>query len=232
MEEPLEIIYQDEHYVAINKPHGLMVHRSKISRNTDQFALQQLRNQIDQRVYPAHRLDRKTSGVLLFALHEEALKKVRKIFDEQQIHKTYWAIVRGHTVESETINYALTNDNGKVQPAVTHYRTVDRVELEVPHGKFSTSRYAWVEAYPETGRMHQLRKHFAHIYHPIIGDRPHGCNKQNKLFLEKWKMNTMLLHARSMEFVHPFTFKKLVLQAHLHPEFERMMLLMGFIHQD
>ncbi|MFY0651099.1 MAG: pseudouridylate synthase [Cyclobacteriaceae bacterium] len=224
----LEILYQDEHIVAINKPSGLVVHRSAMAANTDEFALQILRDQMDQKVYPAHRLDRKTSGVLLFALNKETLSLLMKNFAENKIRKEYLAIVRGYTEDYKTIDYALKDDNGKEKEAVTDYITLDRCELDVPFGKHNTSRYSLVKALPKTGRMHQLRKHFAHILHPIIGDRPHGCNKQNKLFLERWGLREMLLHARSLYFDHPVTKQAITLTADLHPEFLRMKKMMGF----
>lgn len=224
----LEVLYQDDHLVAINKPHGLLVHRSPIATNTDTFAVQELRNQIDQHVYPAHRLDRKTSGVLLFALDKDILPNLQTQFAAHTVQKTYWAILRGYTDDEGTIDYALTNDKGKSQEAITHYRTLQRTEVDVPLGKHQTSRYSLVEAKPVTGRMHQLRKHFAHILHPIIGDRPHGCNKQNKLFLERWQMGTMLLHARSLQFKHPVTEEAVELTANIHDEFQRMLKSLAF----
>ncbi len=224
----LEILYQDEYLVAINKPHGLLVHRSPIATNTDTFAVQELRNQIGLHVYPAHRLDRKTSGVLLFALDKSILPDLQLQFAEHTLEKTYWAILRGYTEDAGTIDYALTNDKGKTQEAITNYRTIARTEIEVPFGKHLTSRYSLVEAKPITGRMHQLRKHFAHILHPIIGDRPHGCNKQNKLFLEKWQMGTMLLHAKSLQLQHPITKEPLNLSADHQAEFERMLKTLQF----
>lgn len=226
----LEILYQDDYLVAINKPHGLLVHRSPIATNTDIFAVQELRNQLNKHVYPAHRLDRKTSGVLLFALDKEVLPQLQKQFAEHSLQKTYWAILRGYTEAEGTIDYALTNDKGKSQDAITHYSTIQKSEIDVPFGKHKTSRYSLVEAKPTTGRMHQLRKHFAHILHPIIGDRPHGCNKQNKLFLEKWNMKTMLLHAKSLQLEHPITKKPLRIEASLQSEFERMMNTLAFKH--
>ena len=226
----LEILYQDSHLIAINKPHGLLVHRSPIATNTDTYAVQELRNQIGQHVDPIHRLDRKTSGVLLFALNKELITDLMVQFEQHSVSKVYWAILRGYTDDVGTIDYALTNDKGKTQEAVTHYKTLDRTEVAVPFGKHPTSRYSLVEAKPETGRMHQLRKHFAHILHPIIGDRPHGCNKQNKLFLEKWNMNTMLLHACSLSFRHPILSREIQIQASPQPEFLRMFRTLGFKH--
>ncbi|MDG1717312.1 MAG: pseudouridine synthase [Saprospiraceae bacterium] len=200
----LEILYQDDYLVAINKPHGLLVHRSPIATDVIEFAIQMLRNQIDRYVYPCHRLDRKTSGVLLFAKDKETQATVNALFQERKIDKEYIAIVRGWTDDQTHIDYALTNDNGVIQDAVTDLITLDRSEIDVALGKYSTQRYSLVLLKPLTGRMHQLRKHMAHLRHPIIGDRPHGCNKQNKLFRDRWKMMTMMLHARELSLPDPF----------------------------
>jgi len=226
--DALDIIYRDEHIIAINKPHGLLVHRTKIATERDVFALQLLRDQIGQRVYPVHRIDRKTSGVLLFALNEEMNASLSTIFREQQIGKTYWAIVRGFTDSEGTIDYALKKENGQLQESVTHYKTLAKTEIPVPVGKFDTSRYSLVEVKPETGRMHQIRKHLAHIHHPIIADRPHGCNKQNKLFKEKWAMDSMLLHAKELEFKHPVTHENIIIKANISTEFERTLSFLNF----
>lgn len=213
MNKPLEILYEDEYLVAINKPHGLLVHQSSIARNADEFAVQLLRDQIGQRVYPTHRLDRKTSGVLLFALDKATNQSLTQQFTDKTITKKYWAIVRGFAPDELTIDYALRKDNGVLQDAVTKIKTVQRTEIDLPFGKHSTSRYSLVEAEPITGRMHQIRKHMAHILYPIIGDRPHGCNKQNKLWLEKFGMKTMLLHAHSLTFTHPKSLEEITLSA-------------------
>lgn len=225
---PLDILYLDDDFVAINKPHGLLVHRSKLATNTDTFAVQWLRDQLGRYVYPAHRLDRKTSGVLLFALNKKALSAIRELFEAHEMDKTYWCILRGFTAPEGLIDYPLINDKGKTQEAKTAFVTLEQTEIDLPFGLHATSRYSWVEAKPETGRMHQLRKHFAHIFHPIIGDRPHGCNKQNKLFLDKWQMNTMLLHAVNLCFEHPFSKQKVVITAKPQAEFSRMVETLNF----
>lgn len=224
----LEILYQDEYLVAINKPHGLLVHRSSIAKEVEEFALQILRDQIGRNVSPIHRLDRKTSGVLLFALNGEVLKEASRAFAENKVRKTYVAIVRGFTGDQEVIDYPLKKDNGKLQEAVTNYRTLRRAELDIPFGQHATSRYSLVEITPQTGRMHQIRKHFAHILHPIIGDRPYGCNKQNRHFKDRWAMTTMLLHALQLELQHPVHHKLLSISAPFQPEFTRMARMMGF----
>lgn len=224
----LEILYRDEYLIAINKPHGLLVHRSAIAMDAQEFALQMLRNQINQWVNPVHRLDRKTGGILLFALNKEVEVLMHQLFANNLVSKKYLAIVRGHTPDAEEVNYPLRKENGGLQEAVTFYRTLKRAEIDVALGAHSTSRYSLVEASPQTGRMHQLRKHFAHINHPIIGDRPHGCNKQNKLFKETWDMTTMLLHASELSFKHPLTERDINVEARTQDEFKRVMEVMGW----
>ncbi|GAB4056355.1 pseudouridine synthase [Spirosoma litoris] len=224
MSNILSILYQSADLVAINKPHGLLVHRSPIASDASEFAVQILRDQLGQRVYPVHRLDRKTGGVLLFALTESMNSLMQQQFMEGDVAKTYLAIVRGFTPDEQTIDYALRNEEtGVFQDAVTHFKTLQRTEIPLPFGKHTTSRYSLVKLTPDTGRMHQLRKHMAHILHPIIGDRPHGCNKQNKLFKEHFEMNTMLLHARQLAFTHPVTEERITITAPFQVEFERML---------
>ena len=224
----LQILFRDEHLIAINKPHGLLVHRSPIAMDAQEFALQLLRDQINHWVNPVHRLDRKTGGILLFALTKEVEVLMHQQFAENKVSKKYLAIVRGHTANGQEIDYPLRKENGVLQDAFTRYSTLKRAEINVAFGSHPTSRYSLVEAIPATGRMHQLRKHFAHIHHPIIGDRPHGCNKQNKLFKETWEMTTMLLHASELLFTHPITQEEVNIKAPLQSEFIRMMSLMGW----
>lgn len=224
----LEILYQDEYVVAINKPRDLLVHKSFIASDIQEYAIQILRDQIGQYVYPVHRLDRKTSGVLLFALDKETLKVLNDDFATRKVEKKYIAIVRGYTIDEETIDYALTNDSGQTQEAKTYYKTLQRVEVDMPFGQHLTSRYSLVEAHPETGRQHQLRKHFKHIFHPIIGSRPHGCNKQNKLWLDTHNLGAMLLHALELEFNHPITQERIKLRATIDEQYTKYNAVLGF----
>ena len=224
----LEIIYQDNTLVAINKPHGLLVHRTKLANDVDEFAMQILRDQLGMRVYPCHRIDRKTSGVLLFTKDNNSNKIIQQMFSDGLISKRYLAIVRGYTSESGIIDYPLKSEVGKIQESVTNYRTIAQTEIDIPLGKQSTSRYSLVELQPQSGRMHQIRKHLAHIHHPIIGDRPHGCNKQNKLFKEKWNMTCMMLHAKSLEFRHPISEDRIQIQANISKEFLRTFSFLRF----
>ncbi|MTG98709.1 MULTISPECIES: pseudouridine synthase [Myroides] len=224
----LEILYQDQYIVAINKPRDLLVHKSFIASDIQEYAIQILRDQIGQYVYPVHRLDRKTSGVLLFALDKEILKQLNDDFATRKVEKKYIAIVRGYTKDEELIDYALTNDAGQEQEAKTYYKTLQRVEVDIPFGNHLTSRYSLVEAYPETGRQHQLRKHFKHIFHPILGSRPHGCNKQNKMWLDRYGLMAMLLHALELKFTHPITKEVIELRATIDDQYLKYNAVLGF----
>jgi tRNA pseudouridine65 synthase len=196
------ILFENDTIIGFNKPHGLLVHQSAIARDATEYALQWVRDYCGCKVHLAHRLDRKTSGVLLFSKTEEENSYLQTLFRDKQMNKIYKALVRGYTEDSGIIDYALTNDRGTTQDAITRYKTLSRYEIPLQTEKHKTSRYSLVELLPETGRYHQLRKHMAHIRHPIIGDRPHGCNKQNRLWKAHFQMTTMLLHAESLSFVH------------------------------
>jgi hypothetical protein len=149
----LEILYQDDYLIAINKPSGLLVHKSKYAGPADEYAVEKLTNQIGKKVHLVHRLDRKTSGVLLFAFDKETLKLISDQFMNREVEKKYLAILRGWTKEEETIDYDLTNENEIVQNAITYYRRLQISEIDLPFQKHPTSRYSFVEAIPETGRF-------------------------------------------------------------------------------
>ena len=212
----LEILYQDEYFIAINKPSGLLVHKSKYAGPADEYAVEKLTNQIGKNVHLVHRLDRKTSGALLFALDKDTLKLISDQFMNREVEKKYIAILRGWTKEEETIDYDLTNENEVVQNAITYYRRLQTSEIDLPFRGHQTSRYSLVEAIPETGRFHQLRKHFKHILHPILGCRKHGCNKQNKLWLNTFNITAMPLHSHQLNFTHPISKEAISINASLN----------------
>lgn len=205
----LDIIYEDAHYIAINKPNGLLVHRTRIAEEKKEFAMQMLRDQVGYHIFTVHRLDRGTSGVLLFAKSAEAATMLTKAFEDKQVNKTYYAIVRGYSPEADTIDTPIKPDKDHKhkapQDAVTHYARLATVELPIPVGRYQTSRYSLVKVTPETGRMHQIRKHFAHARHYIVGDKRHGDWRHNKMFLEELQSPYLLLHAASIKFEHPYT---------------------------
>ncbi|MBN3582229.1 pseudouridylate synthase [Algoriphagus aestuarii] len=202
----LEILFEDEYLIAINKPSGLLVHRTSIAAQETKFALQLLRDQIGQHVYPVHRLDRPTSGVLLFAKKEEVLPALKNLFSEREMDKTYLTIVRGiPSIQEGSIDHPLKSErSGRLQEAKTNYQVISTSEMPFNStGRYPTSRYSLLKVEPETGRTHQIRRHMAHIRHYILGDKKHGDNKQN-IFLEReFGLQNLMLHAECLSFSHP-----------------------------
>jgi tRNA pseudouridine65 synthase len=202
----LDVLFQDEHYVVVNKPSGLIVHRNRHVK-CDEAALQVVRDQLGGSfVYPVHRLDRGTSGTLVLALSSEAASRLCESFRENQVHKTYVAVVRGYLEEEGCIDYELANLEGQEKrPAVTRFRSLSTVELPLAVGRYNSARYSLVEVRPETGRYHQIRRHFHHIFHPVIGDATHGDGRHNRLFREQFGIHRLLLMAVGLTFRHPYT---------------------------
>ncbi len=235
----LEILFRDEHFVAINKPAGLLVHRSDLDRHETEFALQMVRDQVGRHVYPVHRLDRPTSGVLLFALSPEAAGRVGEAFESDTVRKTYLAVVRGATKEEAVIDYPLQelperfetknkNENLAAKEAVTAFRRLATVELPFAVGKFTTARYSLLVVSPLSGRRHQIRRHLKHVFHPIIGDTTYGEGRHNRLFRNELGCSRMLLHAVELSFPHPWSGESVTISAPLDEEFAQVMHWFGW----
>ena len=215
----LEILYQDEYFVAVHKPAGLFVHRSFMGREEKYFALQLVRDQVGQYVYPLHRLDKPTAGVLLFGLSKEIAQQMGQAFSEHKVEKTYYALTRGFLLEAGQegeIDYPLKEKLDKIgdkfaqqdkpeQSAFTKFNTIKTAALAIPLGNYPTVRYSLVKLQPTTGRRHQLRRHLAHLRHPIIGDINYGDNKQNPFFAQHFGFKRLMLLAKSIRFIHPVT---------------------------
>lgn len=230
----LPILFRDEHLVAIDKPAGLLVHRTTLDARERRFALQMLREQIGCRVQAVHRLDKGTSGVLLFALNDEAGRLLSASFAQQQVAKRYLAIVRGHPPEAGEIDHALrrcvhvSERAGQAvalpaQEAVTRYRRLATIELPYRVDRYPTSRYALVELEPLSGRRHQLRRHLKHIAHPIIGDTTYGKGAHNRLFQTLFACERLLLACTEVRLAHPLSGIPLVVTAPLARDFARLL---------
>jgi len=226
----LPILYRDERIVVVDKPSGLLVHRSPIDRHEKRFAVQMLRDQLGRRVYPAHRLDKGTSGALAFALDREMASALATAFAGRDVVKTYLAVIRGWPDESGFIDkelaavrdeYALPADE-TAKPARTAFRRIATIELPVRVDRYPTSRYALLELRPETGRRHQLRRHLAHVSHPIIGDSTYGKGRHNRLFAELYGVRRLMLACTGLRFEHPATGELLVIRAAPGEEFESL----------
>ena len=191
---------------------------------------------IGQYVYPIHRLDKPTSGVLVFALSRDIASKLSKEFMAGNVQKEYLAIVRGYIQEMDTINYPLKvlldkkcdkdrRNIQDVQEAITSYERLATVELPYAVSKYPVARYSLVKLLPKTGRKHQLRRHLKHIFHPIVGDTKYGRGEHNKLFREKLDCHRLLLHASKIDFIHPATMQRLTIEAELDESFRKIVKL-------
>lgn len=237
--ETLAILYRDEHIVVIDKPANLLVHRSEIDRHETRFAIQILRDQIGRRVWPAHRLDRGTSGVLLFGLSPEIASALGRQFEAGTVEKRYWAVVRGHPPAGGSIDHALSRQRDayefqgerssqEAQSALTHYRRLAEIELPVAVDRYPSSRYALLELEPITGRRHQLRRHLKHIAHPIIGDATYGKGRHNRYFAEHLDCRRMLLACTELGFDHPVDRRRLKINAPVSGEFAALLARLGW----
>lgn len=214
---PIELLFVDEHVVVANKPSGLLVHRGW--DRDDDVAMFRVRDAIDALVYPVHRLDRGTSGALLFARSSAMAAVIARSFETHGIDKEYLALVRGRVVaDAGTIDYAIPkSEDGERVPAVTHYQVLARSEVE---------RCSLVRARPQTGRLHQIRRHLRHLTHPLIGDVRYGSGPVNRHYRETYALHRLALHAASIRFTHPASGQRVAVEAALPEElrtvFERL----------
>ena len=237
---PLEIVHQDEWLCAIHKPAGLLVHRTELDRAATRFAVQLLRDQLGRHVYPVHRLDRGTSGVLLFALDSAMARDLASQFQTREVTKRYVAVVRGHPPCSGVIDHPLARrhddyEPGPVrgsgeapQPAVTHYRRLAVAELPHAVDRYPGSRYALLDLRPETGRRHQIRRHLKHVSHPVIGDATYGKGPHNRLFGRLFASDRLLLACIELRLTHPATGRPLVLAAPPADDFSGVAAALGW----
>lgn len=220
----LPILYQDDHLIAIHKPPGLLLHRTTLDRHETRFAVQLLRDQIGREVWPVHRLDRGTSGVMLFAFDRETLARVSSLFEQNAVQKIYLAVVRGWPPECGVIDHPLSRQyddyefrhrhaEAAPQVAVTRFERLATIELPIALDRYPTSRYALLRVRPETGRRHQIRRHLKHIAHPVIGDATHGKGIHNRLFAERFGCARLLLACTDLCLPHPVSGIRLQLHA-------------------
>ncbi|WP_248289560.1 tRNA pseudouridine(65) synthase TruC [Thalassotalea sp. Y01] len=236
----LDILYQDEHLVAVNKPSGLFVHRSYLDRDQKYFALQLVRDLVGQYVYPLHRLDRPTSGVLLFALDQQTARLMGQAFMDKKMDKQYLAVSRGHAPQRGHIDYPLKEKLDKIgdkyanaeaaeKQAQTDYRRLATATLDIAVGKYPSVRYSLLELSPHTGRRHQIRRHLAHLRHPIIGDINYGDNKQNPFFREHFAINRLMLHAKVLSFEHPYSKQLVTIEAPLDEQWRKLFVELDWL---
>ncbi|MEO9533210.1 MAG: pseudouridine synthase [Crocinitomicaceae bacterium] len=216
----LDILFEDEFLIAVNKPNKLLIHHSHYSRNIREISLAQLvRKHCGHKIHPIHRLDRKTSGIVLFAKSPEIATLLQNQFKNQTVEKKYAALIRGFVTESMSIDSPVKNkENNTYQTAETLLNPIATSEINRAVLPYSTARYSLVELIPKTGRTHQLRIHMNKIAHPIIGDPQYGNRHHNHAFIEWFGHDRLFLHAKSLRFEHPKRKERILIQANF-PEF-------------
>jgi len=213
----VNVLYRDDHLVAVDKPSGLIVHRGWA--DDEDTAADRVRALVGARVFACHRIDRGTSGVLLFALSSEVAAAITLT------GKKYLAAVRGRPPAEGVIDHPVRRgeerDSPRV-PAVTEFTLIATSPI---------ARYSLVEARPQTGRLHQIRRHLKHISHPILGDVRYGKREHNHYCRDHFGLRRMALHAAEVTIEHPVTGSSLVLAAPLPEDLaeplRRMELLLG-----
>ena len=210
--EPIEILHLDDSLVAVSKPGGLLVHRTRISRDRV-FLLQTLARQLDRTLYPVHRLDRAASGILVFGFSSEDARLLHGALKADPARKEYLTLVRGATPDAWESNRPLTGRSGARQEARTSFTTLARF-----------FRLSLLRARIYTGRRHQIRRHLHHAAHQILGDTTYGKGRINQFFREEYGLPRLFLHATTLSFTHPRTGEVLTLQCPLAEDLRAFLL--------
>jgi tRNA pseudouridine65 synthase len=224
------ILHIDEHIVVVNKPAGIPVHRSRLVNDGDVYLIDQVRALVDGPLHLIHRLDRATSGVLLIGRNSEVAGTLGRQFMHRDVEKTYLAVCRGWPEETGEIDYPLpgVRENSDRKPALTRWRRLASIEVPIAINRYPQQRYALVEVSPETGRYRQIRRHFAHLRHPLIGDTSHGRTEHNRLFKQYYSVHRLLLHAQQLQFDHPVSGLRISIEAPLDEEFAGLLERFGW----
>lgn len=215
------ILFQDEHLVVVDKPAGMPVHRSRMVACDDAYLIDVVREQVPGALHLIHRLDRATSGVVLIGRNAEVAGVLGRQFMARDVEKTYLAVCRGWPDETGEIDYPLpgVREDGERKPALTRWRRLHTIEVPIAINRYPQQRYALVEVSPETGRYRQIRRHFAHARHPLVGDTSHGRTEHNRLYKQYYGVHRLLLHAWRLAFAHPVTGERVEVSAPLDAEF-------------
>ncbi|WP_346858139.1 pseudouridine synthase [uncultured Draconibacterium sp.] len=220
----IPILYQDEHLIVVEKPIDLPVHKNDFMPNDAAYLTKLVGDITGKWIYNVHRLDSKTSGVIVLALSSEMAKELTLQFERKEVQKTYIALVQGNPGTGTFDQKVLVKKKSKFKkPAVTHYKTLETVETNISYKEKENVALSLVEVKPETGRWHQLRQHFAKNQFDIVGDTHHGDFTLNKIILADTDVRRLFLHAQKLEFVHPAEGTKMVFESKLPDEFQKVM---------
>jgi tRNA pseudouridine65 synthase len=229
--QKFRLLHDDDCLVAIDKPAGFHSHppEDKSVRLAHRWnALGLLEKQLGQKLYPAHRLDRGTSGVLVFSKKQELNHALHEQFQARTTGKTYFCVVRGHLKGEADINEPLKNDAGAELEARTLVTELATFTLPIPGPKGSDRVFTLVQATPVTGRYHQIRRHLARLGLPIVGDNRHGDSRLNREFRALTGLERMLLRCMELKIQHPATGEPLRLRALWHKDWHEIFDRAGF----
>lgn len=226
----LTCLHIDEDLIAVDKPAGLAVHRSRLVGADDDYLMDRLRLQVDGPLHAVHRLDRATSGVLLVARHAAAAADLGRQLMARSVDKVYLAVVRGWPAEQGEIDYPLSGSSlqGEAKPALTRWRRLATVEVPIAQGRYPQQRYSLLEVRPETGRYRQIRRHFHHVSHHLLGDTSHGRGDHNRLIRQHYGVHRLLLHAWRLDVRHPTRNAPLRLEAPLDAAWLKLLQAFGW----
>lgn len=211
----LDILFQDEHFIATNKPSGLLVHPYWKETNERECLLKDLRDQIGKYLYPIHRLDRPVSGIVIFGLHQDAVRSLQSVWHDESTKKIYTALARGRHETDQEYSFALRNEQKLEQEALTLTRTVELFE-----------RSSLLEVEIKTGRRHQIRRHLSRRIAHVIGDRKYGKKAINDHYKDNYGIDRIFLHATQLSFTHPFTGGKTIIDCPLPADLQNSLTKM------
>lgn len=222
----LDIVFEDTSLLVIDKPAGLLMHPSWLDRRETDTLAGRVKAYLgpESKVHTVHRLDRPTSGLVVIGKTDAAAKQLQQQFDEKAVQKTYWAICRGFVPDKGEIDHPLKEEHDKIadkfadddkppQSATTQFQRLGLTELAIPVSRYPKTRLSWVECQPLTGRKHQIRRHFKHIRHPLLGDTRHGCRHLNKAVSSVYEEGSLALRAVELTLKHPESGEHITFQA-------------------
>ncbi len=220
----IPILFQDEHLIVVNKPIDLPIHKNDFMPHDAPYLTKLIGDITGKWILNVHRLDSKTSGVIVLAFTKEIAHELALQFERKEVNKTYFALVQGNPDEGTFNEKVLVKKKTKFKkPAVTNYKTLKTVQTKISYKEKENVSLSLVEIHPETGRWHQLRQHFAKNRFDILGDTHHGDFTLNKIITEMIGVKRLFLHAAKLEFLHPETKEKMSFEAEIPNEFETVL---------
>ncbi|MEE4196543.1 MAG: pseudouridine synthase [Bacteroidales bacterium] len=215
-----KIIFQDQHLVVCNKPVNLPVHKNDFMPHDAPYLTKQIGQLLGKSVYNVHRLDAKTSGLIVLTFHPETAKHLTLQFERKEVEKKYYALVKGNPESGTFTENVFIKKRGKKKPAITHFKTIESIKTNICYKEFKDIELGLVEINLETGRWHQIRQHFAMHRFDILGDTHHGDWTLNRIITEKTGIKRLFLHAAHLTFTHPVNQRRMNFDHPIPAEFQ------------